>query len=62
MNALFYSIGCESEDIFTSFTCDDGADQNNYHLVKEKFDKSVENFITDLYSLGEFCEYGSLGH
>ena len=77
-------MGCESEDIFTSFTFDDGADQNNYDRVKEKFDhhfiakknviherakfnqrvqgqdEPVENFITDLYRLAEFCEYTSL--
>ena len=84
MNALLYAMGGESEDIFTSFTFDDGTDQNNYDRVKEKFDhhfiakksviyerakfnqrvqgqdKPVENFITDLYRLAEFCEYGSL--
>ena len=30
--------GSESEDILTSFTFDDSADQNNYDRVKEKFD------------------------
>ena len=84
MNALLYAMGGESKDIFTSFTFDDGADQNNYDRVKEKFDhhfiakknviyerakfnqrvqgqaEPVEIFITDLYRLAEFCEYGSL--
>ena len=83
MNALLYSMGGESEDIFTSFIFVDDADQNNYDRVKEKFDhyfiaqrnviyerakfnqrvqgqdEPVENFITDLYRLAEFCEYGS---
>ena len=31
-------MGGGSEDIFTSFTFDDSADQNNYDRVKEKFD------------------------
>ena len=76
-------MGGESEDIFTSFTFDDGADQIDYNRVKEKFDhhfmankyvierakfnqrvqgqdEPVENFITDLYRLTEFCEYRSL--
>ena len=84
MNTLLYAMGGESEDIFTSFTFNDGADQNSYDHVKEKFDhhfiadknvnyerakfnqrvqdqyEPVENFITDLYRLAEFCEYGSL--
>ena len=38
MNALLHAMGGESEDIFTSFTFDDGTDQNNYDRVKEKFD------------------------
>ena len=38
MNALLYAMGGESEDIFTSFTFDDGTDQNNYDRVKETFD------------------------
>ena len=84
MNTLLYAMGGKSEDIFTSFTFDDGADQNNYDRVREKFDhhftakknviyerakfnqrvqgqdEPVENFITDLYRLAEFGEYGSL--
>ena len=31
-------MGGGSEDIFTSFTFDDSADQNNYDRVKEKLD------------------------
>ena len=38
VNTLLYAMGGEYEDIFTSFTFDDGADQNNYGRVKEKFD------------------------
>ena len=38
MNTLLYAMGGESEDVFRSFTFDDGADQNNYDGVKEKFD------------------------
>ena len=38
VNALLYAMGGESEDIFTSFTFDDGADQNNYDGVTEKLD------------------------
>ena len=82
MNTLLYAMDGESEDIFTSFTIDDGADQNNYDRVKEKFDhhfiakknviyerakfnqlvqdETSGNFITDLYRLAKFCEYGSL--
>ena len=35
---LPYAMGGESEDILTSFTFDDSADQNNYDRFKEKFD------------------------
>ena len=38
VNALLYALGGESEDIFTSFTFDDSADQKNYDPFKEKFD------------------------
>ena len=38
MNALLYALGFKSEDIFTSFTFDDSADQKNNDPVKEKFD------------------------
>ena len=38
VNALLYALGGESEDIFTSFTFDDSADQKNYVPVKEKLD------------------------
>ena len=34
MNALLYALGDESEDIFTSFTLDDGTDQNNWSQRK----------------------------
>ena len=37
VNALLYALGGQSEDIFTSFTFDDSADQKNYDPVKEKF-------------------------
>ena len=82
MNTLLYAMGGKSEDIFSSFTFHDGADQNNYDHVQEKLDhhfiakkniiherakfnkrvqgqdEPMENFITDLYRLAEFCEYG----
>ena len=40
VNALLYALVGESEDIFTSFTFDDSADQKKYdrYPVKEKFD------------------------
>ena len=38
MNALLCAMGGESEDIFTSFTFDDSADQDNYDPFKEKLD------------------------
>ena len=38
VNALLYALGGKSENIFTSFTFDDSADQKNNVPVKEKFD------------------------
>ena len=48
MNTLFYAMGGESEDIFTSFTFAAGADQSNYDHVKEKFDHHFNDNINNV--------------
>ena len=54
VNALLYAMGGKSEDIFTSFTFDDGADQNNYNRVKEKFDHHFIGEKNVIYERAKF--------
>ena len=54
VNTILYAMGGKSEDIFTSFTFDDGADQSNYNRVKEKFD---HHFIANKYAIYERAKF-----
>ena len=47
-------MGGESEDVFTSFTFDDGAVQNNYDRVKEKLDHHIIGKKNVIYNRAKF--------
>ena len=62
VNALLYALGGESEDIFTSFTSYDSADLKKNSTTKAYKVRTNQwtEFITALYRLAEFCQYGYL--